>query len=62
MQLNIDNKLAEKLETFRKTTPYNSIDELAAFILEDFLTAQESAPDSEENPELTERLRNLGYM
>lgn len=63
--LNIPELLYRKLQTYQEQSVFPNLDDLAAYILQDFLDKQKSDSEQQEkeaNRVIEERLKNLGYM
>lgn len=63
--INLPGPLYKELQTYQKNSIFPSIDDLAAYILQEFLDKQRG--DSKEQEQdakrvIEERLKNLGYL
>ncbi len=64
MSVGIPRSLYEKAEKWvNETEDFSSVEELVAFLLREFVTEEGEEPYSpEEEEEIKERLRKLGYI
>jgi hypothetical protein len=72
IKINLNDGLKEKLEKQCQSSDFSSIEELASFVITEFVKGQESQTDSqqdsqeamseEDEAKVKERLKSLGYL
>ena len=63
MKIEINADLQSRLQDYLKQTSFKTIDELAEFILMEYLDKKETDKINDSDEEiLQERLKNLGYL